>query len=306
MTSRNSKFMSYTEKRTKRRRIKNLLIFAFPALAFYFVFLFVPLVGAVYYSFTDWSPIKPNYSFVGIGNYIEIFTQDKAFIDALLLTMCFTVVIFILQNVIALGLALLVETRKKSKTFFRTIFFLPNMLSLIISSLMFRFIYTNVFIELSSKPFLGFLDQSWLGEPKVAFWSILVVTVWNGAGYMMIIYLAALQGVPVNLTEAAKIDGASGFKRLTKITLPMIMHAITICSFLTLIRGFQIFDVVYRLTGGGPGRATQVVALNIFEEAFQQPIRYGYANAKAMIFFAIILVVTLIQTAITKRKEIES
>ncbi|MCL2841133.1 MAG: sugar ABC transporter permease [Defluviitaleaceae bacterium] len=298
--------MSYSEKKRSLKNLKYLLLFTFPALAFYFVFLFIPITSAIYYSFTDWSPVRPDYSFVGLNNYIEIFTRDRHFTNALRLTMRFTIFIFVLQNIIALGLALLVETRTKSKSFFRTIFFLPNMFSLIISSLMFRFIYTRVFVEVSELPFLGFFDQSWLGDPQVAFWSILIVSLWNGAGYMMIIYMAALQSVPASITEAAKIDGANGFRRLTKITLPMIMHAITICSFLTLIRGFQIFDVVFRLTGGGPGRATQVVALNIFEEAFQQPLRYGYANAKAMIFFAVILLITLIQTGVMKKMEIES
>jgi len=211
-----------------------------------------------------------------------------------------------LQNSIALGLALLIETTRRTKSFFRTVFFLPNMLSLVISALMFRFIFTNVFREVSTLPFLGFLDQSWLGDPSMSFYAILSVALWNGVGYMMIIYLAALQGVPASLTEAAMIDGANGVQRFFKVTLPMIMHAVTICSFLTLVRAFQVFDVVFRMTGGGPGRSTQVIALNIYEEAFAQNFRYGYANAKAMILFGIILLITLIQTGIMKRREIRS
>jgi len=294
------------EKISDQRNVKYLLLFVMPAFLFYVVFLLVPILGAFYYSLTDWSPVRPNYNFVGLNNYVRAFTQDPQFINSLLLTLRYTAFVFVLQNVFALGLALMIETRGRSKAFFRTIFFLPNMLSLVISSLMFRFIFTNVFPELSERPFLGFLEQGWLGNPSVAFYSILIVVLWNGVGYMMVIYLAALQGVPQSLIEAAMIDGAGGAKRLFKVTIPMIMPALTICSFLTLIRSFQIFDVVFRLTGGGPGRATQVIAMNIYEEAFSNNFLFGYANAKAMIFFGIILVITLIQTFVMKRLEVES
>jgi len=298
--------MSHAERVNNRKQIKYLLLFVMPAFLFYVMFLLIPIVGAGYYSLTDWSPVRQGYSFIGFSNYIEAFTRDPAFINSLLLTLRYTLFVFVLQNVFALGLALLIETRRRTKALFRTIFFLPNMLSLVISALMFRFIFTNVFPEISGWTLLGFMDQSWLGDPNVSFYSILIVALWNGVGYMMIIYLAALQGVPIGLTEAARIDGASSIKRLFKITIPMIMHAITICSFLSLIRAFQIFDVVFRLTGGGPGRSTQVIALNIYEEAFSQNFRYGYANAKAMIFFAIILIITLTQTIIMKKREVES
>jgi len=290
----------------KTKKTVSLLLFVLPAFALYVTFLLIPMIGAAYYSFTDWTPFASNHNFVGLSNYVEAFRDDAGFRQAFFLTLRFTLVIFIFQNLIALGLALLIETKVRSKPFFRTIFFLPNMLSLIISALMFRFIFTNAFPELGQINVLSFLNQEWLGNPTVSFWSIVIVSLWSGVGYMMIIYMAALQGVPKNLTEAAMIDGATALQRLRHVTIPMIMHAITICSFLTLNGAFQVFDVVFRLTGGGPGRSTQVVALNIFEEAFSNNFRYGYANAKAMILFLVILIITLIQTGILKKKEVEA
>ncbi|KRG15742.1 ABC transporter permease [Virgibacillus soli] len=295
-----------TTKAKKKNKHLSLILFVLPALLFYFLFLFIPTIGAGIYSFTNWNGLNPNYDFVGFSNYIEAFRDDAAFRHAFFFTLKYTVVVFFVQNIIALFLALLIESRTRSKGFFRTIFFMPNMLSLIISAFMFSFIFTNVLPELSQKALLSFLDQSWIGDPKVSFYSIIIVALWQGIGYMMVIYMAALQGVPKQLNEAAMIDGANVFQRLKNVTLPMIMHAITICSFLTLNNAFKVFDVVYALTQGGPGTSTQVVTLNIYEEAFSNNFRFGYANAKAMILFLVVMVITLIQIRVTKGKEVEA
>lgn len=284
----------------------SLILFVLPAFIFYFVFLLIPMVGAGFYSFTDWNALSQTYSFVGLSNYIEAFKDDPDFRHSFFFTLKYTAFMFVFQNVIALLLALFIETRVRTKGFFRTLFFMPNMLSLIISALMFSFIFSNVLPELSQKAMLHFLDQPWIGDSRFSFYSILIVSLWHGIGYMMVIYMAALQGVPSHLKEAAMIDGANPFQRLIHITIPMIMHAITICAFLTLNGAFKVFDVVYALTAGGPGRSTQVMALNIYEEAFSNNFRYGYANAKAMILFFIVLVITLIQTRMLKKKEVEA
>ncbi|WP_156178114.1 carbohydrate ABC transporter permease [Bacillus sp. SA1-12] len=283
-----------------------MILFVLPAFAFYFVFLFIPTIGAGVYSFTDWNGLNPTFNFVGFSNYIEAFSDDPAFRHSFWFTLRYTIFMFVIQNVAALLLALLIESRMKSKGFFRTIFFMPNMISLIISSLMFSFIFTNVFPELSKQAIFSILDQSWIGDASVSFYSILIVSLWQGIGYMMVIYMAALQGVPKQLKEASMIDGANVFQRLRHVVIPMIMHAITICSFLTLNGAFKVFDVVYALTQGGPGTSTQVMALNIYEEAFSNNFRFGYANAKAMILFLVVLIITLIQVSILKRKEVEA
>jgi raffinose/stachyose/melibiose transport system permease protein len=297
---------------TKKKKLKtksghlSLILFVLPAFIFYLVFLLIPTIGAGVYSFTDWNGLNPTFNFVGFSNYIEAFKDDPAFRHSFWFTLRYTIFIFVIQNVAALVLALLIESRMKSKGFFRTIFFMPNMISLIISSLMFSFIFTNVFPELSKQALFSILDQSWIGDAKVSFYSILIVSLWQGIGYMMVIYMAALQGVPKQLKEASMIDGANVFQRLKHVVIPMIMHAITICSFLTLNGAFKVFDVVYALTQGGPGTSTQVMALNIYEEAFSNNFRFGYANAKAMILFLVVLIITLIQVSILKRKEVEA
>ncbi|MDP9678890.1 raffinose/stachyose/melibiose transport system permease protein [Paenibacillus jamilae] len=283
-----------------------LLAFTAPALIFYAIFLLIPTISGMYYSFTDWNGLNPNYNFIGLGNFVESLKEDPDFLNSLWFTLKYVLVMIVLQNVLALVLAVLIESRTRSKGFFRTIFFMPNMISTIISAFMWTFVFSSVLPQIAEKTAIAFLGQSWLGDPKVSFFSIIIASLWNGVGYMMIIYLAALQGVPQSLKEAAIIDGANAFQTLRSVTLPMITHAITICFFLTLNGAFKVYEVVYGLTGGGPGRSTQVITMNIYEEAFSNNFRYGYASAKSVILFAIVLIFTLIQLRVMKKREVEA
>ncbi|MFW9335296.1 carbohydrate ABC transporter permease [Paenibacillus polymyxa] len=283
-----------------------LLAFTAPALIFYAIFLLIPTISGMYYSFTDWNGLNPNYNFIGLGNFVESLKEDPDFLNSLWFTLKYVLVMIVLQNVLALVLAVLIESRTRSKGFFRTIFFMPNMISTIISAFMWTFVFSSVLPQIAEKTAIAFLGQSWLGDPKVSFFSIIIVSLWNGVGYMMIIYLAALQGVPQSLKEAAIINGANAFQTLRSVTLPMITHAITICFFLTLNGAFKVYEVVYGLTGGGPGRSTQVITMNIYEEAFSNNFRYGYASAKSVILFAIVLIFTLIQLRVMKKREVEA
>lgn len=292
--------------KAKMKKIRSLLIYTSPALILYTIFLIIPMIGGIIYSFSDWNGLYLNYHFVGFKNFIEAMTEDTDFVKSILFTFKYAIYIIILQNVIALLLALMIESKKKSKGFFRTIFFMPNMISMIIGSFVWTFIFSMVLPEMATKTPFKFLDQSWLGDPKISFYAILIVALWAGVGYMMVIYMAALQGVPQDLKEAAVIDGANGFQTFFHITLPMIMHAITICLFLTLNAGFKVFDIIYALTGGGPGRTTEVMTLNIYSEAFSNNFRFGYACTKSMILFLIILVITLIQLGVMKKREVEA
>lgn len=290
----------------KWRKCFMLLAFVLPALLFYIVFVLAPACGGVWYSLTDWNGLNPTYKIIGLSNYVEALTEDPIYINSIYFTFKFVVFMVILQNALAILLAILVETRKKSKAWFRTIFFMPNMISMIIGGFMWMFIFTKVLPYIATHSVFTFLNRSWIGDPKYSFLAILIVSLWGGVGYLMIIYIAALQGVPQELKEAAQIDGASAFKVFKHITLPMILPAITIGIFVTLNSSFKVFDAVYALTGGGPGRSTQVIALNIFEEAFHMNNRYGYASAKAMILFFIIFIITLVQLIIMKRREVEA
>lgn len=289
-----------------RKQTLILLAFVCPAILFYSAFVLAPSIGGAMYSLTDWNGLNRTYAFIGISNYIEALTEDRYFQDSIWFTLRYVGYMVILSNFFAILLAVLIESRKRSKVWFRTIFFMPNMISLIIGGFMWMFVFTKVFSYLAERTKLSFLDQSWIGDPKLSFFSILILSLWSGVGYLMVIYIAALQGVPEQLKEAAAIDGANAYQVFRNVTLPMIYPALTIGLFVTLNSSFKVFEAVYALTGGGPGRATQVIALNIFEEAFSMSNRYGYASAKAMILFMIVFVITIIQLWIMKRREVEA
>lgn len=281
-----------------------LLMFVAPALLVYIVFKLFPAASGVFYSMTDWNGLNKEFQFIGLSNFVELF-NDQNFWRSMLFTLKYVVVMVVLCNVVALILAVAIESRPKGKGFFRTIFYMPNMISMIIGGYMWTFIFTKILYYMADNWGMKFLDKSWIGDPKYAFIAIIIVAVWGAAGYLMIIYMAALQGVPTHLKESANLDGAVGWKCFWKITFPLIQHAVTICIFWTLNSAFQVFDVIYSLTGGGPGRATQSVAINIYEEAFTGNIRYGYATAKSTVLFLVVLIITVIQLRLMKRKEQE-
>ncbi len=283
-----------------------LTLFTAPAFVVFAAIKLIPAFLGIGYSLTSWNGINPDYRFIGLENFVELFTQDENFWNALRFTLRYAIWIVFLINVTALGLALAIESLKRAKGIFRTVFYLPNMISMIIGSYMWSFIFTQVVYQLADNWGMTFLDHSWIGDPGYSFTAILIVALWGGAGYVMVIYIAALQSVPRMLYEAATMDGAGPMRRFFSVTLPMIRQSFTICLFITLNNAFQVFDVVYALTGGGPGRSTQVVALNIYEEAFARSNRFGYATAKSTVLFAVLLIVTAVQVFVMKRREEEA
>ena len=281
-----------------------LLLFCAPALTVYILFKLYPAVTGMFYALTNWNGLKKEYEFIGLLNFVEIFS-DHYFWNSVLFTFKYTIAMVIVSNIVALALAVAVESRRRTKALFRTILYMPNMISLVIGGYMWMFILTKVFYYMADSWGWRFLEHSWIGNPQFSFFAIILVSSWGSVGFLMIIYMAALQGVPANLKEAAAIDGASSWQIFQKIILPLINHAVTICIFWSLNAGFQVFDVIYTLTGGGPGRATQSVAVNIYEEAFRGNIRYGYATAKSTILFIIVLIITALQLNITGKKDVE-
>ncbi len=286
------------------RETRILLLFFAPALIFYTVFMVIPVISGLSYSFTDWNGLNQKFNFVGLKNFYMAFTDDPNFLKSIKFTLKYVVVMVVLSNVIALLLALFIDTRIKSKNLLRTAYFVPNMVSFIIGAYIWQFIFRKVMDEIAaSNTMFAFLDQAWLGNPKFSFWAIVMMSMWTSVGYIMVIYIAALQGVPKELKEAASVDGANSIQSFFKVTLPLIIHAISINFFLMLNGSFKAFDQIYGLTGGGPARTTQVMSLNIYEEAFSNYYRYGYANAKAIILFLFVLGITLIQLKVTGKKE---
>jgi raffinose/stachyose/melibiose transport system permease protein len=290
---------------SKRKQNYELLIFVAPALLLYAVFKLFPAISGLFYAMTNWNGINRDYEFVGVSNFSELIS-DVYFWQSIFFTVKYVVVMLFLTNITALAFATFIESLPKAKSVYRTIYYMPNMISMIIGGYMWRFIFHRVLYYIADNLGIKFLDQSWVGDVRFAFLSVIIVSAWGSVGYLLIIYLSALQGVPLHLKEASELDGADAWKTFWNVTFPMIRPALVICIFWTLNSTFQVFDVVFSLTGGGPGRATQSVAINIYEEAFKDNIRYGYATAKSTVLFVLIFIVTVVQLTVMRKREEEA
>jgi raffinose/stachyose/melibiose transport system permease protein len=284
-----------------RTRSFSYWLFLTPVLVSLFLVVLVPLGLGIFYSFTDWNGIQIT-AFVGFQNYIGIF-QEKEFMDALWFTVKFSVVSIILINVIGLVLALIVTSKIKTNNILRTIFFMPNLIGGLILGFIWQFIFTKAFDAVGVA--LGYEGlQGWLSTTNTGFWGLVILMSWQMAGYIMIIYISYLEGVPEELTEAAEIDGASYFQKLRAIIFPLVAPAFTVSMFLTLSNTFKLYDQNLSLTAGGPYNSTQMVAMEIFQTAFGES-EMAYASAKAVIFFLIVASISLTQVYINKKREVE-
>ncbi|MDQ0223969.1 raffinose/stachyose/melibiose transport system permease protein [Metabacillus niabensis] len=276
-------------------------LFLAPVLLALLLVIIVPLLIGVYYSFTDWNGIKVG-SFVGLENYIDAF-KDKEFLASLWFTVKFSVVSIIFTNVIGLGLALIVTTKIKSSKLLRTVFFMPNLIGGLILGFIWQFIFIKVFAGLGD--ILGIEGlKGWLSTTETGFWGLVILMSWQMAGYIMIIYIAYLEGLPGELLEAAEIDGAGPFKKFRYVIFPLVAPAFTVSMFLTLSNSFKLYDQNLSLTAGGPFNSTQMVAMEIFKTAFGET-EMAFAQSKAVIFFIIVAVISLTQVYINKKREVE-
>jgi raffinose/stachyose/melibiose transport system permease protein len=292
----------------KKFKYKSLLTYAAfvgPALLFFLVIQILPFLMGVYYSFTSWNGVSSVVEWVGFENYKQIFTNDKTFLNSFMFTTKFMFAAVIISNLIGFGFALLLNAALKTRNILRTVFFIPNVIGGLLLGFIWQFIFVKGFASVGNMTDIAFFKMPWLGDEKTAFWGIVIVFAWQISGYMMVIYVAALQGVDNSLLEAAKIDGASNWTLLTKIIIPLILPAFTICFFLTISMAFKIFDLNISLTGGGPFNSTQSVAINIYQEAFQNN-RYGLGTAKSILFFVVVAIFTTFQVMLTKKKEVEA
>lgn len=290
----------------KKKFDKTAFLFIAPAFVLFTLFITVPTISSFYYSFTSWDGINPNITFIGLANYKEIFTSAR-FGNALKNTALLTVVISLCENVVALALALLVDNVCRAKNLFRAIFYLPVILSGIVSGFIWKIMYNYNFGPINKVlDMIGLeaLKQDWLGDASFAIWSVALVMIWKGAGYYMIIYLAALQGVPQDVQEAATIDGASAVQRFRFITLPLISGSFTICFTLSLINGLKVFDQIAVMTDGGPGFATETIVYLLYKSGFGEG-RQGYGTAVGVVLLFIILILNSIQSTILRKREVQ-
>ncbi|SHK68054.1 raffinose/stachyose/melibiose transport system permease protein [Clostridium cavendishii DSM 21758] len=278
-------------------------LFLLPVLLAFFVVVLLPFFFGIYYSFTDWNGIKSDLTFIGFKNY-SIALSDKTFFNSFIFTAKFTIVSVIVLNLLGFGLALLVTRNLKINNLLRTIFFMPNLIGGLILGFIWQFIFKEVFASIGKATGNNSL-MGWLSDGKTGFWALVILMSWQMAGYLMVIYIAAIQNISQDLLEAAEIDGASKLQRLKHIVIPLVRPAFTISIFLTLSNSFKLYDQNLSLTAGGPANSTQMMAMNIYDSAFKFN-QMGVAQAKAFILFIIVAVITLTQVYLSKRKEVDA
>lgn len=290
----------------KRKFDKTAFAFIAPAFLFFTLFIIVPTVSSVYYSFTSWDGISPKVNFIGLANYKEIFTSAR-FGNALKNTVILTVFISIFENSIALGLALVVDNVRWGKNFFRSAFYIPVLISGIVSGFIWKIMYNynfGTFNAVLGNLGLDSLKQDWLGNSALTLLMIGVVLIWKGAGYYMIIYLASLQSVSPELIEAAQIDGASPWQRFKSITVPLISGAFTINFTLSLINGLKVFDQINVMTDGGPGFTSETLVYLLYKVGFNEG-RQGFGTAVGIMLLFIIIILNTVQQKFLRSREVQ-
>ncbi|MFH5880770.1 carbohydrate ABC transporter permease [Liberiplasma polymorphum] len=331
----NAKNSGKTKKVLGKKASDRLVFWLFlaPALIPFVLMVILPFILGIYYSFTDWTGLNTgNEIWIGLDNYRGLFT-DYRFIYSFIRTFQYSFLNILLINIVAFALALLVTQKLVGKNVYRAGFFMPNLIGGLVLGFIWQFIYNRVLSAIGQTQIVlylarildrdPFFQTSALTSGNTALIALVVVVTWQYAGYIMMIYIAAIQNIPQDLVEASKIDGANAFQRLKTITLPLVAQAFTVAMFLTLVTSFKQFDTVMSLTRGGPAQdlplyvrnllnltteptvqSTSLIAVNIYQEAFT---RYNMAigQAKAIVFFIVLLVIALIQVYYNKRKEVE-
>lgn len=275
-----------------------------PALLFFTLVVVFPFLLGIYYSMTSWNGVSSKVNWVGIRNYITIF-QDEGFRQAFWFTLKYTVVAVVLQNVIGFFLAVFLVQKLKLTNLLRTVFFVPNVIAGLLLGFIWQFIFTRGFSAIGKMTGWWLFELPWLGTPNTGFWGIVIVSVWQMSGYLMVIYIAGLNNISPEINESAALEGAGFWQKLVRIDIPMVMSSVTVCLFLSISWAFKIFDLNYSLTNGGPYGSTESMALDIYNDAFLAS-KYGIGTAKAMIFFLIVGTVTLLQVILTSRKEVNA
>jgi raffinose/stachyose/melibiose transport system permease protein len=303
-------------KTTSKRKLKlsintTFWLFLMPALFAFVLVIIIPFILGFYYSFTDWNAAGNTPDWTGISNYITLFTQSNEFSYSMIITVIYSVFNILFINVVSFSLALLVTRNLKFQNIYRVGFFLPNLVGGLILGYLWKFIFNNAIVAILNG--IGIEASSMLISRDTALLAISITWAWQYAGYIMMIYVTALQNIPQELIEASQIDGASAWARLKAITLPMMAPAFTVTLFLTLINSFKQFDVNFSLTNGGPATVfnginiwgTKLISMQIYDTWAIQRLP-ALAQAQAIIFFILLTMVSVAQVTINKRREIES
>ena len=269
-------------------------VFLIPTMAAFLIGFIVPFAEGIYLSFCKFTTIR-DAEFVGFQNYIDAF-KDSTFPDAFKFTTLFAIVTLVLINVLAFLVALALTQKIKGTNIFRTVFFMPNLIGGIVLGYVWQLIFDAIFSK---------FDTALKLNEVLGFWGLVILVCWQQIGYMMIVYIAGLQAIPEDIQEAAMIDGANRTQRLFRVTIPNMMPSITICTFLTITNSFKLFDQNLSLTAGEPSKLSEMMALNIYNTFYGRSGWEGVGQAKAVIFFVIVVAIGLIQLRATRSKEVQ-
>ena len=269
-------------------------IFLGPTLIAFTIGFIVPFILGIYLSFCEFTTVV-DAKWVGLKNYIKIW-GDGSFIHSLWYTALFTIVTVILINVLGFAIALLLTKKIRGTNAFRTVFFMPNLIGGIILGYIWNLLLNGILLQ---------FNRTLTYTGMYGFWGLVVLMCWQQIGYMMIIYISGIQNIPGELVEAAKIDGATSSQVLRYVTIPMVMPSITICTFLTLTNSFKLFDQNLALTAGEPSKMSEMLALNIYNTFYTRNGWEGVGQAKAVIFFLLVALIAIVQTRLTRSKEVQ-
>lgn len=272
-------------------------LFVIPTFLVYFLFVVYPVIQTAGLSFTNWDGLKASREFVGIRNYLRIFTNDPLFFRSFRNNLWWAFLGTAGPIVLALPLASILSTKTKGRTFFRTVFFMPNVLPAMVVGIIWGWVYNPVFGLLNTvlnQLGLNHMTRAWLGEPRTALTALIVSAVWAYFGFVFVIFMAAIQNVDRSLYEAAEIDGANAIQSFFAITIPQLKEVITMITVYTFIGGFaRVFDMIWATTRGGPGNSTEVLATYIYRQAFQQN-QVGYGSAMALTLSVMVAVASIL------------
>jgi raffinose/stachyose/melibiose transport system permease protein len=294
--------MKYRKK--KLNDIGNSILFLGPTTLFFTITVLVPFIYGIYITLNRMdTPVDPMV-FSGLENYINA-AKDTRFWESLWLTLKFVVATVFFVNVVGFGLAYLVTSGIKIQNSLRTAYFTPNLIGGLVLGYIWQFIFVQSLPAFGKTFGIEWLELGWLGDPTMAFWSLVIVTIWQTSGYMMIIFIAGLVSIPGDLMEAARIDGAGAFKRLINITIPLMIPSFVVTIFLSLKNAFMVYDLNFSLTKGGPYGSTEMVSMHVVNKAFVEA-NYGTGQAQGIILFVIVAIITGIQVYSSKKMEVEA
>ena len=293
------------QKKRKRKEIRSFLLFVIPAFVLVTVSTVVPFLMNLFYSFTNWDGVSASTTFIGIRNYVDLF-KDKLFWQGpVSFTLRFAIVFVILVNIFSIFMAMLLTKNIKSANVLRALFYIPQVISMIMVGYTWKFILGNGFEDLYDKTGWAIFNMSWLGDQNLAFWTVVLLTIWQQAGFYCVIYIAGFQSLPEDVMESAAIDGAKGLKKFFHVTLPLLMPSVTVCMFTSILNALKIYDLPFVLTAGGPAGTTRSIAMDIYSDSFQHN-SYGNGTAKSEFYFVVVVIFTMLSLAATKKREVDA